>query len=755
MKSIRPSTHFSPLQFSFTDSRGRNIGNIEPPPTATAAAYTTTSSKMTNKTANNSNDESTEQRTGSIPRKRKYGHSVAERKQRRRSARKQTVANVDPTGGDDDRVDGQDTTMNIDADTNDNGGDYPSSQSMVEKENVSPDLKEFDFTSGSCDSIVSDNNDAATAAADAANDYSLAAAASDNDSDDDSPIQRRLFVNKKRVLEDSDEEESDEEEIVTRGRKSVTVVTKKIMSVEEEEESSCLETTKVTLALTRASSRGKKKSNEEEGKKKTSGKATVSKSKSNRAPPRRKDQSSMESDDSESFNDDSFDLCAKVASSRGGSKKKVVAASKTKLLSATTTSKNKMDIDEDNDFTEKTNQPNPNAPKAKTERTKEITPASSSRQLARIIADKSAKAKSPYVQEMCARAQAALKNDKKKQQDALSDNNDDDDDDSLERAKAIRTRRKSTIRSTTRTAGKKAKRTTIDESDDESEYQPTQEAKKTTRSANTKKPHRDLGLDYSNNKRAASSRAKKAAVMLKNQDDVGDKEQVDTKMSTMRVTRSRRQTANAADSATEKKNGISIKRGRDSRSGPVASVPGSSVNDREGDDQGKKSTIAHSSSNASDEVKVEVENQANERLWETANAFDNAFDDDALVQPASREDDSVKNEKSNQAISSEDCRSNPHVGKNESNVSFIELNTRSISAFDQRKMIVDILKQTDDSDEPSATSKSSTCKTQLENVQIMACRLVEAQQLLVHAQEIVVNVKHQLEEMTKALSKDV
>ena len=118
-----------------------------------------------------------------------------------------------------------------------------------------------------------------------------------------------------------------------------------------------------------------------------------------------------------------------------------------------------------------------------------------------------------------------------------------------------------------------------------------------------------MGLDYSNNKRAASSRAKKAAVMLKNQDDVGDKEQVDTKMSTMRVTRSRRQTANAADSATEKKNGISIKRGRDSRSGPVASVPGSSVNDREGDDQGKKSTIAHSSSNASDEVKVEVEVQ--------------------------------------------------------------------------------------------------------------------------------------------------
>ena len=68
---------------------------------------------------------------------------------------------------------------------------------------------------------------------------------------------------------------------------------------------------------------------------------------------------------------------------------------------------------------------------------------------------------------------------------------------------------------------------------------------------------------------------------------------------------------------------------------------------------------------------------------------------------------------------------------------------------------MDILKQTDDSDEPSATSKSSTCKTQLENVQIMACQLVEAQQLLVHAQEIVVNVKHQLEEMTKALSKDV
>ena len=118
--------------------------------------------------------------------------------------------------------------------------------------------------------------------------------------------------------------------------------------------------------------------------------------------------------------------------------------------------------------------------KSSAKSSEEITPTT--RQCA-WIAKKSAFARSPYAQEMYAKAEAALKNEavkgNKEKCLGLQNESESSDDESVVVTKSRHSRKKP--------AAKKTKSIPKDESDGDSEYQPTQEPKKLTRSTKNRK----------------------------------------------------------------------------------------------------------------------------------------------------------------------------------------------------------------------------------------------------------------------------
>ena len=467
--------HFSPLQFSYTDSRGQK--SEEPP-----KLHLRLPEKKKSAAKNDLKRDDEIDTTTPVPyrsrHKRKYGCSVAQRKEKRRSVRSKKRDN-----------------------------DTESVRCEKESRHVENDAnadKEVDF--GGQDELDFDPNFIAfNENADEKNHSSS--------EEDEPPIQRRLFT-KKLVIEESDDEESDNGVISGVSKK----IDEKRLEIDEPDDESAADN--FDGGVFRSDIKSKKCLEIEEsgddtkwdsGKKSTTAKSTKRSSNDAPAETRRKmrktkcitEAQSMaskskgknhlkndETNESESEDELKFngDVGARDNASNTVIKKRSAAATKSRQRQGKVQPAAEKSDDESNDEFEfdEDKEPVRRKPanvvtsKSSAKLSEEITPTT--RQCA-WIAKKSAFAKSPYAQEMYAKAEAALKNGaadgNKKQILHLRDESESTDDESAAVKKARHSSKKP--------AAKKIRSVAKNESDEDSEYQPTQELKKLARSTRSRR----------------------------------------------------------------------------------------------------------------------------------------------------------------------------------------------------------------------------------------------------------------------------